>query len=172
MPIENELKFELYPNRDLLNFLNEKKENQINVYNIVQYYDTEIRIRKKTNIKTKETKYWFTWKKLLTCNGNIEIEKEISERDFNIIKNETNAKDTYLTKDRYCIPDLFLWEIDIIPYKNNPDSIFMILAEVELPENIKELKLSTLPFFIKDNIKNIVKQGDSNYSNYSLAKKL
>lgn len=171
MPIENELKFELFPNKDILNLLKENK-SLLGIYNIVNYYDSEIRIREKTNILTKEKKYWFTWKKLLECKGNIEIETEISERDFSIIKNETNAKNVYIEKQRYYISDIFTWEIDVIPFPNNPDSIFMILAEVELSEDIKKLESSQLPSFIKDNIKHEVIQGDNDYSNYILAQKL
>ena len=116
------------------------------------------RIRKMT-INSK-TKYYYTSKKSLTDMTRIEIEKEISRKEYyEFLK--TTKKEKNLFKTRYIIyVDKMKYEIDVYPFWKET-----AILEIELESENQEYKIPDFITVIGD------VTGNRDYSNSSLVNK-
>jgi len=152
MPIENELKFLFKIESYNEIFSNSSEKKLINQ----GYLNKNTRIR---SIKTNKIKsFYFTFKQI-TKKGLIEIETEISKKDFQSLWELTKVR---ICKERYIYKG---WEIDFY-YENNEN--YGALAEIELKENQKNPK--NIPKLIKKNILYHADKHDVRFFNMNLTK--
>jgi len=111
--------------------------------------------------------YLFTYK--TKVNGNqIEIENEISERDFNSL---WTLVGNVITKTRIVVPfGDYKWEVDFLhSYKKKTlGECYLVMAEVELPED-QELP-NQVPDFISENLVYLVPRDDRRFINRNLSR--
>lgn len=129
------------------------------VLEIEQFYTPEGRFRKQKLKSSKVITYFKTNKKPISPGINEEIEKEITEYDFETaIKGATRK----IVKQRGIVFHSGLkWEIDY--FKNN----LLVIAEVEV-DTIEDQKQIVLPDFLKEVVVLEV-TGIEEFSNYNLA---
>ncbi len=129
------------------------------VFEIEQFYTPEGRFRFKKNKNTKEVSYYQTNKKTISPGVNEEIEKEISEFEFNkAIKTATRK----IVKERGIIKHSGLtWEVDY--FIGN----LLVILEVEV-DTVEDLKQIVLPDFFQE-VLILDVTGIKEFSNYNLA---
>ena len=154
MPIENEIKYILPKNISKKHFSGWKK------IEIKQAYlpDSNARIR------NYEDNFLFTYKIWSQDdNAQIEIEASINEVDFNKL---WRICDKSLEKTRYIYNDDNLeWVADFL--KNNDESVYFVLAEVEMPEGL--ITPPRIPKALNSNFLHICTQNDKSCSNKKLS---
>jgi hypothetical protein len=116
-----------------------------------------VRLRKQRNKK----KYWYvmTVKTRVKADRVVEIEKSISEEDFDEMRSQASG---WVTKTRYVVG---LWEIDF--FKNEKDETYFIMAEIELPDGVK--KPSKVPALVTENLLYEVPIEDVRFSSKKLS---
>lgn len=154
MPIENERKYLLN-----INSLDEISNISSTKLEIKQgYLSKEARIRQ---VNDEITSFYFTYKQLID-NNLIEVETEISEKDFLTLWKSISKKHK-LEKIRYKIDQC---EID---YFYNNGKVYFAMAEIELPENQEEP--TAIPDFIKKHVIHNVAKHDIRFCNANLTLK-
>lgn len=167
MPIENERKYVLN-GEDPSSFkaLLTDKPGATSLELKQGYLDKANRIRSIVD-PNGVTQYLFTYK--TKVNGNqIEIENEISERDFNSL---WTLVGNIITKTRVVVPyGDYKWEVDFLySYKKKTlGECYLIMAEVELPED-QELP-NQVPDFISENLVYLVPREDRRFINRNLSR--
>ena len=153
MSIENERKYilSLTP-RDITSL----GDNYGGVHQYIrQAYIGDVRIRTIVDFGEQETwNYIFTWKKRRADGSRIEIETNISAKDFNEL---WKMADRFISKRRVKIKGYGVdWDIDFLfsddynPGSHIPSSCYLTIAEVEMPEGMDEPEI--IPKFIKDSL--------------------
>lgn len=143
MPIENERKYILTLGLDDIDKLADDYYGDI-LY-IQQAYIKDGRIRKITKHINQDVSYIFTWKARRPDNSRVEIEKKISQDDFDDLWDLAEA---FITKTRVKIKGFGMtWDVDFLVQGNDH---YITVAEVEMPEGLVEPKV--LPPFVKDNL--------------------
>lgn len=166
MPIENESKVVLRTDRvyDLI-----KQVTSIpgcKEYTIEQHYldDRGCRLRQRTDVTTKQTKNFFTYK--ATVGGKtVEIECEIPQSDYDSLKKSKSV--VFLKKTRYAFlgPTDALWELDV--FYDAKLSVYLVMAEVEYPDNEER---PPLPHFFEGSVLYEVPKTDKRFNNKNLTK--
>lgn len=129
------------------------------VLEIEQFYTPEGRFRQQKDKRTKEVIYFKTNKKSISPGVNEEIEKEITESEFQIAIKSATKK---IQKERGIVYHSGLkWEIDY--FTNN----LLVIAEVEV-DTIEDLKQIILPDFLKEILVLDITELKE-FSNYNLA---
>ena len=190
MPTENELKFVLKLD-DSIQY--QAMEAAYDTLKIEQGYfnagkDLTVRVRQQLNregiirrfLQVKFNAARSTLNddmKIVEDGRRIEVSADINERDFEDFWKKTKAR---VTKTRYLIQtkthDLHKdeegnlwterWDIDFM--KTGDNQIYFSVAEVEIPERVKE-PLFDIPGFIQENTLFRVPRRDSRFSNSRLA---
>lgn len=160
MPTENEKKFVLNKDCESKIIPLAKKLYRVKQGYLISARGISLRVRK---AKSATEKHIFT----LKCGVGrrvVEIEKKISERDFNDLWSQSVNK---LEKIRYLVLDeaTQLWEIDFFLDHNN--EIYFCVAELEMPEGQENPHF--IPHFIKNNLICEVGLTDSRFSSKLLA---
>lgn len=157
-PYEIERKF-LIRRPDLLNLAALCKVQEISqTYLAVQ--EGSLRIRK--TIERGRVTYTETAKRSLSSIRRIEIERELSEEEYNRRMANRDPRRTTIQKKRYCLPyDEHIFEIDIYPFWSH-----QAVMEVELKSENEDFNL---PPFIR-----VIREVTSEiqYSNHALAREI
>lgn len=129
------------------------------VFEIEQFYTPEGRFRQQKNKDTKKVSYYQTNKKTISPGVNEEIEREISEIEFEkAIKTATKK----IVKERGIVKHSGLtWEVDY--FVGN----LLVILEVEV-DTIEDLKQIVLPSFFQE-VLILDITGMQEFSNYNLA---
>ena len=187
MPTENELKFVIR----LDDKIEHKAKELGKCFRMDQGYlqsksRLTVRIRRQLESETNITTHLLQTKfkvKRSVDTGNpriIEISSEIGHRDFEDFWKKSKGK---LVKNRYKILTGVsnqyhqddgsdwqeIWEIDFFKNKNNEN--YFIMAEVEIPEGMKQ-PLFRMPDIIQENLLYRVPLGDSRFSNSRLGNEI
>ena len=157
-PYEIERKF-LIHRPDLLNL-----SALCRVLEISQTYlavaEGAVRIRK--TVEKGKVTYTETMKRSLSPIRRIELERELSEEEYNRRLSNRDPRRQTIQKTRYCLPyGGHTYEIDIYSFWRN-----QAVMEVELQNEKEEI---TLPPFIR-----VIREvtSDQQYSNYALAREV
>lgn len=164
MAIENERKYILSLTPDDIDMLVDDyggKEQYIQ-----QAYIGDARIRSK--IEGDLVKFFFTWKKRRKDSSQIEIETEITERDFMEL---WDFATTFVYKVRIKVYGYgVVWDVDFLFSDTGYNDHYLTVAEVEMPENMNEPKF--LPDFVKNNlVYEVPRKEEAKWSNQQLADK-
>jgi len=179
MPTENELKFVLKLD-DSIQY--QAMEMACETLKIRQGYldagnDLTVRVREQLS-REGVVCYFLQVKTIIKDSGRqIEVSAPINERDFEDFWEKTKAR---ITKIRYIVKtkthdfhkddegDLWIerWDVDFM--KTGDNETYFSVAEIELPERVKE-PLFAIPGFIQENTLFRVPRGDSRFSNCRLA---
>lgn len=186
--VENELKYVLYKNtRELSNNFLEINQSYIQGHSFIKdgffIFESEIRIeipikkkyaeflenknmnkfRIRSVVENEKTKYYFTYK-YPTNEGNIEIEKEISNLEYDIL-NQNATERIYKRRHKYFDDNTnLIWEIDFFLDQNN--NIYFVMAEVEMPEGMQK---TDVPDIINSNLLYQPTRKDKRFNNYNLS---
>lgn len=155
MPIENEKKYIMNFHCESIVSNNSTKKTNIEQGYLVRKDGLTVRIRKSTD--KYDTHYCFTLKQRVD-NKIVEIENEISKKDFNLLATKASA---WVQKDRYYLDGN--WVVDFFRNKE----LYFVMAEIEMPEDVEE------PDFIHpivaQNLIYAVKKEDSRFSSKKLS---
>lgn len=159
-PLEIERKFLIeYPDIELLNKIKTCRKIPITQAYISSSEKSNFRIRKRG--EGNNAVYIKTVKKKISDIKRIEIEKYISEEEYNFYLSNSENIIGIISKDRYCIVDnSTYYELDVYPFWCDK-----AIIEIELLSEDQEYRL---PDFIK-----LISEVtyDKTYRNFSLAKK-
>lgn len=122
------------------------------------------------SLRVRETKqqnkviYELTFKQKVQTRV-IEIEKKLDARDFNDLWNTTVNR---LEKIRYdVIDDDYKWEIDA--FKDHNHETYIIVAELELPEDMNRPNSNHIPKIINKNLLYSVPIDDDRFASKKIA---
>lgn len=163
MPIENENKYIILPPFDVAEKVISIEANLIKLRQA--YLPGNVRIRAISNSASEE-KFEFAYKKKIG-NNSIEIEKEISQRDFDIL---WGVKLRSLTKNRYELPIVCQGEQWVADFMYDDGQVYFAYVECEMdsedqviPAVIPEVLVNFLHYPVPRTLQNI-------YSSKKLAK--
>ncbi len=123
---------------------------------------TEGSVRVRRSEENGKVVFTETAKRSVTSMRRMEIERELTEEEYNRRLNARDPRRQTLHKQRYCLPyNGHIFEIDIFPFWSN-----QALMEIELNNEAEEF---TLPPFIRV-LKEVTE--DLRYSNYNLAREI
>ena len=158
LPLEIERKFLIeYPNLAELKKLSNGDFSDISQTYLVGEAGTSERVRART--KGGVTVYTHNTKIKLSAMKRIELEDEVSEKEYKELLKRADPKCRTIEKVRYCVEHGgFTFEIDVFPFWS--DKAFM---EVEMPSEDTHVDL---PDFVK-----IIREvtDDNRYTNHALA---
>jgi CYTH domain-containing protein len=163
--IENERKYLLCVDPDIY-FKQLKEHLKADCYEIQQgYLSGHARVRHLLRHDTRTEQYVFTYKKKVA--GNIvEIETDIDQADYarlwTVVKNVV-----YKTRAKIKFEEN-IWEIDFFKDKRT-GSIYFVMAEVELPEDM--LEPNSIPEFVQEHLYYKVPLNDPRFKNKNLSNK-
>jgi len=165
MPTENEKKYLIRKDCEPAIERNCKVKQFISQGYMVATRGVTVRVRKcvvyKNNRKNK-INYFYTFK-INSNNRCIEIETELSKRDFNdlwAVALNKLEKIRYIYKNRKEI-----WEVDF--FKDYQNNTYFALAEIELPEGVASP--TDIPDLINQNLLYAVPLTDNRFSNKLLS---